>query len=483
MLIDLDGPPPIPPQPQPHVQVQVPDSLQTSTDDRESDYRPEPVPLDAYDQGANWNDDEADPPANWQEGDSNPVPANRRERDDRSGPPVLPDAALYGPVGDLVRRVDPHTEADRAAVLITALVSLGNLIGPSPHIAVGATKHRTNLFGLIVGATAKARKGTATAEALRFANLVDPEWSRCQSSGIASGEGLIALVADPSDAEDERRVDRRALVIEEEFARLLNVGRREGSTVSTTLREAWDGKPLRITTKHDPLRVTDHLISVIGHITNEELQQKLTTVDVANGLANRFLFVHAERSKLLPSGGHLRVEDLSDLVADVGAAVGHARRVGEVRRTPDAEDRWRDLYYSMADDDPGGMLGSLTARAEPQVLRLALVYCLLDGADRIDVAHLDAAYRLWRYCRGSADYVFGDALGDPVADRIDATLRDTPNGLDRTQLRELFGRHVRRPQMDAALELLTAHRRITSRTEDTGGRPRTIYTSRRPKRS
>ena len=148
------------------------------------------------------------------------------------GPPELPDAALHGLVGDLVRKIDPHTEADPAAVLVTLLTVLGNLIGPGPSVSVGATRHRANLFALVVGATAKARKGTSLAEGARVGRLLDEAWAgECMASGIASGEGVIALVAD--DVEDgEAPRDRRALIVEEEFARLLNTGRREGSTVS-----------------------------------------------------------------------------------------------------------------------------------------------------------------------------------------------------------------------------------------------------------
>ena len=397
-------------------------------------------------------------------------------------PPTLDDAALHGIAGELVRHIDPHTEADPAAVLVTTLVLFGNLIGPTPFVSVGATRHHANLFALVVGATAKARKGTSVAEAMRAARMVDERWSEdCVTSGIASGEAVIALVAEPAEDDEPRRVDHRAMVIEEEFARLLSTGRREGSTVSPVIRAAWDSRPLRITTKANSLTATGHHISVLGHITADELHTAGRSLDIANGLHNRFLFVYAQRSKLLPSGGSLRDADLADLVRDAHGAVHTARTIGELRRTPDAAQRWAELYEACADDDPGGLLGAVTARAEPQLLRLSLVYALLDAAPSVDVEHLDAAWALWRYCRASAGYLFGDALGDPIADRIDAALRDHPAGLDRTALRDLFGRHVRSGQLDAALELLTEHRRLTEHREDTGGRPRTVYRHNTPK--
>jgi hypothetical protein len=69
----------------------------------------------------------------------------------------------------------------------------------------------------------------------------------------------------------------------------------------------------------------------------------------------------------------------------------------------------------MAEGQPG-LLGTITARAEAQALRLSCLYALLDRAAMVDVPHLDAAYALWRYCEDSARYIFRDVLGHPLAD-------------------------------------------------------------------
>ena len=82
-----------------------------------------------------------------------------------------------------------------------------------------------------------------------------------------------------------------------------------------------------------------------------------------------------------------------------------------------------------------GMFGGATARAAPQVLRLALVYALLDRASEIQQEHLLAGHAVWRYCEDSARYIFGDSLGDPVADEILRRLRQSLKGLTRTEIR------------------------------------------------
>jgi hypothetical protein len=105
---------------------------------------------------------------------------------------------------------------------------------------------------------------------------------------------------------------------------------------------------------------------------------------------------------------------------DVGSRWG--RRRGRMRRTP--EFIWSLLYGSMGDDEPRGMLGAAVARAEPQILRLSLTYALADGADEINEHHLGAAWAMWRYCRASAEWIFGNSTGDPIADRLFAAVRD-----------------------------------------------------------
>jgi hypothetical protein len=54
-----------------------------------------------------------------------------------------------------------------------------------------------------------------------------------------------------------------------------------------------------------------------------------------------------------------------------------------------------------ASADQPGLLGALTARAEAQVIRLALLFALLDKEGSIGVAHLKAALAFWRYCEAS----------------------------------------------------------------------------------
>ena len=83
-------------------------------------------------------------------------------------------------------------------VLICCERYLGSLIGRSAHFRVNATRHYTNLFLVIVGNSAHARKGTSWDVVSWLLKAVDPDWHKDRiKSGLASGEGLIWLVRDP----------------------------------------------------------------------------------------------------------------------------------------------------------------------------------------------------------------------------------------------------------------------------------------------
>jgi hypothetical protein len=392
-----------------------------------------------------------------------------------AGWPALDPAAMHGIAGEIVRSLAPFTEADPTGQLVDLLVAAGNAIGPGPHARVGGAAHPARLNAVKVGRTSRGRKGQSWADVLPVLLAADPTWAGQKIvNGLASGEGLIAAVRD-ADGDDVGVDDKRLLVVEPEFARVLNVAARDGNTLSAVIRESWDRGNLRVMTRRAPIAATGAHISIVGHITQDEFRRKLTDTDAANGFANRYLVVCVARSKLLPGGP--AIDD--DLVRDMGTALRArleaARRVQVLRRTPDAEALWAELYMQMADADAGGLVGAITARAEAQCLRLSVAYALLDGTAQITVAHVEAAWAVWRYCEQSAAFIFGDSLGDEVADKLLAALRNAgPGGLDGTAQRDLFGRHVSGARLEAARQLLEDRGLAATHAVETGGRPRTV---------
>ncbi|HEY4001860.1 MAG TPA: hypothetical protein VGO93_23500 [Candidatus Xenobia bacterium] len=91
--------------------------------------------------------------------------------------------------------------------------------------------------------------------------------------------------------------------------------------------------------------------------------------------------------------------------------------------------------------------------------------------------HLEAALEVWRYCDESAACIYGDSLGDPVADTILRALRQKGEaGMTRTEITELLQKNQKAAQIDRALALLEQFGRARSMTVSASkGRPTTRW--------
>lgn len=413
-------------------------------------------------------------------------------------PSALAEEAFQGLAGEFVRTIEPHSEADPAAILTQFLVGVGNVIGSGPHVLAEADQHPGRLFVALVGVSSKGRKGSSWGHVRQGLGAVDAEWLQARvQGGLSSGEGLIWSVRDPIEKQEpireNKRIvgyetvisdpgisDKRLLIVEPELASTLRVMGRDGNTLSAILRQSWDSGDLRVMTKNNPATATDAHVSIIAHCTRDETVRYLDRTEFGNGFANRFLWISVRRSKLLPEGGQLQESDLSRLILRLRHAVDNARRLGQrqIARDAAARELWISIYTDLSQGHPG-LAGAVTSRGEAQVMRLALLYALLDSAQEISVPHLRAALALWRYAEQSARFIFGESLGDPLADELLSMLRAKPDGMTRTEIREAFSRNKSSDELGKALTLLQQHGLVDRHEEKGGGpgRPPEVWTA------
>ena len=403
-------------------------------------------------------------------------------------PPPLAEEGYHGLTGRFVRAIEPATEADNVALLIQFLVGVGAAIGRTAHAVVEGDQHFTNEFAVLVGKSAKGRKGTSLGRVKMTLARADSEWSQNRIvSGLSSGEGLIWQVRDPIEKNEPVRrrgepttyetvvaddgvADKRLLVVEAEFANVLKQTDRTGNTLSPIIRQAWDCGSIRSLTKNSPARATGAHVSVIGHITAEELRRYLTATETANGFGNRFLWFCVQRSKLLPDGGTPDFAELASIERDLVDVMEFARSIGEIRRDDSAAEVWRSVYGTLS-RDRYGLAGSLLGRAEAHVLRLSVLYAVLDRSPFVKSDHLLAALAVWQFCEDSVTHLFGTSTGNPTADEIMILLRATPHGATRSAIRDLMGTKVPAERITSALALLAEMGLARRETQETGGRP------------
>jgi hypothetical protein len=322
----------------------------------------------------------------------------------------------------------------------------------------------------------------------RLLEKADPAfWAGCyMAGGLSTGEGLINKLADRWDKDEETgemqlvRVEKRLFDVEEEFSRALLQSARDGNTLNQIVRQAFDGKTLEVLTKVNPLRATDPHFCNVGHITQEELLERLRDVDMANGFGNRYLWFAVRSDKFLPNAPPVPAA-VFDKLAPVVRAVGNCAR-GAVSLDDAAKQLWEENYYDLADDKPG-FVGKMLARGEAFVLRTALIYYLLDPRSRrrgVGPEHLRAALAVWRYSEACVRSLFASR---------DAAAADGLSSLARKVLELLKGGPLTKGQMNDHLsggqkakidetleELLTAG--LVTRTTTTrqgAGRPATVW--------
>jgi hypothetical protein len=381
----------------------------------------------------------------------------------------MADAAMYGISGEIVKTIGPHTEADPAGLVLQNLAAFGNVIGNEPHFVVEADRHALNLFVGEVGPSGKGRKGVGWGHTAGLYQRIDPQWveDRIQT-GLRTGEGLLRAVCDGADCE-AGVVDKRLLAFESEMAALLRVMARHGNSLSTTLRQAWDGGTLRVATRRSPLKATQPHISMIVQTTQDDLSRYLDRTDILNGFSNRFCWACVRRTKLLPEGGQVPERDFEALVSGLKSAVEFARTVGEIKLSERARELWREEYPTLTADVPG-MLGAATSRAEAQVRRIAAIYALMDERDEVRTQHLNAALAVWKFCADSAKYIFSARSAVGLDDKLRRILQAAPEGLTRTQISAALNHHHTADAISSALERLREKGIAAPRKQSTKGR-------------
>ena len=399
-----------------------------------------------------------------------------------AAPPGWPEAphpdAYQGLAGAVVEQIAPHTEADPVAILGQLLIGAGAIIGRGAYFVVEATRHHPNEFIVLVGDSAKARKGSSWDHVARLLSAVDSSFPARVHSGLSTGEGLVWAVRDPAGS-DPGAADPRLLAVEAEFAAVLKATGRDINTLSPILRSAWDGRPLQLLTRTAPTRATNPHVAVIGHITATELRAQLNNLEIANGFLNRFILLACRRHRLLPEGGHPDPLAGTGLQARLAKSLLAARGAGQVRFSLQARIAWWDAYPQLS-QPAEGLAGAMSARSEAHAVRLAMLYTLLDGQPTIGLAHLKAGLALWDYATRSATWALTHTSGDPLAEQIHAALTATNVGLTRTQIRDLFQRNQPAHAIDHALATLAHTGRAQRRRVHTGGRPADIWTAQQP---
>jgi hypothetical protein len=257
----------------------------------------------------------------------------------------------------------------------------------------------------------------------------------------------------------------------------------------------WDGKSVHNRTKSSGVEVvTDPNIGIVGAITPTELHAELSEVAKSNGFANRFLYGWSDSDKLLAFGGSLDDGDLNEVAKQMRAAI--RRSLGTEHRTlstrslgpydpkyrttynltDDARDWWEAHYPGLRQPSGIEMERALLQRGAPYVIRLGMLFAVLDGAKAIGAEHLAAGNAWWDYSAQTVRFVFGHEVTGVAAKVLGELRRVAPKALNRKELHNAMGRHVRARDLSQAVTQLSERKLVAVwEGESSGGRPPTLH--------
>jgi Protein of unknown function (DUF3987) len=365
------------------------------------------------------------------------------------------DPGMYqGILGEIAEAIDPGTEADKVGVYGSLMSMAGAIIGRDPHIMIGDTRHPLLIWPLLIGRTNSGRKGDATNSAKRVVKHACPDITDFSAVGISSGEGIIFRIRD-LDEKGNGTEDKRLFILEPEWARVMEACRREGSTLSSVLRQAWDGHELGSLTKAAYMASSSH-VAILGHITPAEFRARINKADMAGGLYNRFLPLFVERRKYIPLPEGLDDDTLNDLSEGFKKAVARARALNLIVLDRQATVVWEDeIYGDLTDIEAGdGPVSQFVQRAPPYCLRIAALLSALDGRKRIKAADLSAAMAMVQYSIKSARHALDAGERNTELDRLRRAVDESPAGLSGTEVSALFGRNRTGEELRALSDLL-----------------------------
>lgn len=391
---------------------------------------------------------------------------------------------LHELAADVAVTASTDSEADPMAVYISFLAAAATMLGRHKYLQIGESRHYPRLFVALVGASSRARKGTSfkpvqrvirrAEEIYNQRHLMNPKTLFMAEGGLSSAEGLIFQVRDESEetkGADSVPVwdgveDKRLLVIEEEFANALQMCKREGNTLSPVLRRAWDGGDLAPMTKNNKLKATSPHINILAHITQFELKCLMSQSDIHNGLSNRFLWACVRRTKKLAFPKPMPSQLVDRYAGNLADALERAETgEPEVKLSAEAREYWGVEYHKVS-SDKHGVIGSITSRAEAQVMRLSLLFCLLDGTTEIEKAQIEAAINLIEFCNKSVEFIFStpaESEDGSDADKLLIALGKCP--MTQTQINKLFSGHRKRHELTSLLSELQSMNKIESQKE------------------
>ena len=383
--------------------------------------------------------------------------------------PSFSESALYGPMGRIAKIICENSEANCGTVYLNLIVSFGSIFGRGPYFNVDGTKHYCNENVANIGDTSKGRKGTSSDAAEVFLRLVASSFMSSRNmGGFASSQAVIELIKDASSYQRRNKktgaydtivvpgvMDKRLCLRESELSNVFKLISDPKTKAGELFRNAFDGKELsnKVAGKtddgeHRSLLCREPHVSIIGSSTASLTKANLPVGSDTSGDGNRFIWNYTKRTQLCPFGGP-SIDWAAEKIEYAGVSmlllvyiqkmIEEASEARLIPFTKAARKFWDHLYQRLETDKRAGFLVGMTSRATAHIRRLAMILCLTDRENSIDVKHLKAAEAIWDHSQESAQFIFTGYSLDQR--KILQFVNEKGDGIKLTDVHNLFKRN------------------------------------------
>jgi hypothetical protein len=333
-------------------------------------------------------------------------------KDDDGLFPADPEPVAFGGLlGEMVAFLMQGTDASPVGLLASLTAFCGALV-PS-----GAYFHGNQTgtpFLALVGHSSIGRKGTAmyrARDALGYALQMDTV-NRVKFDGLASGEALVTSLI--HRAKEPPYGPPTGLLFEEEYATFLAAAGRDGSTLDSRMRAAFDGKQLSHRKVSETMVVPEpYYLAGLVAITPAELQAKVTKESFKSGSGNRWLWLPVRRRDVVVDSTEpvLPGELSRPLVEAYREATREPLRLSVGSGVAELLAEYDRFLYS----ESVGLAADMTRRFAVIAFRAAMVHAAIERSVSVTRDHALRTVALTEYARRGLDWTFGQALGDGLA--------------------------------------------------------------------
>lgn len=344
--------------------------------------------------------------------------------------PDAPGRVAYGGLmGEMVEGILEGTDASEVALLASLLSLCGALV---PARAYFGRMQMTAPHIALVGESSIGRKGTAMIRAQDALGEVlgGDVVNRILLDGINSGEGLVTALEYKQT--QYKREPTAGVLFEEEFATLLSAAGRDGSSLDSRLRQAFDGGPLSNRKASGTQTVEPpYWLSALVGITPSELQEKGPSGALQSGSANRWLWLPVIRREVdvvntapvLPPQARKALWAAYEAAREDPATLDHSEDVS----------RLLTAYGKHLVKDATGLSKDLSRRYPVIAFRIAMIHAALERSRDITAEYIHRGIALTEYARRGVPWVFGFTVGNELATLILRHLREV-GSLTRSQI-------------------------------------------------